>query len=182
MRLILLALALLFPAATFAQGVPNTAVVVGTCGSPPNTYQAGQNKPVTQDTGGRNCDSVTLSPGSSIIGTVSIDQSTPGTTNGVQLKVPAPAARNFPGCTVGVASAQCLAGSTAQSFLQLQNTSASASIACRFGGTAVLNSSTSVQLGAGQAASWGVTTAGVPSGALNCIASGASTPLFVEWQ
>lgn len=92
-----------------------------------------------------------------------------------------------PGCIVGTASASCLvAGSgTTQTFyrhVQIQNASATASIACRWGGAAVLNGSGSVQLGAGQSALWGPTTAGVPLGALNCIASAASTPLYVEYN
>lgn len=91
-----------------------------------------------------------------------------------------PGTRNFPGCTVGAASGQCLAASTAQNFLQIQNTSTN-NIACAFGATAVLNSATSVQLSPGQAASWGPVTGGVPSQALNCIASGAGSPLYVEW-
>jgi hypothetical protein len=111
------------------------------------------------------------------------DYVAPGTGQTFPIGPPPAAARNTPGCTVGTSSAQCLAASTAVSFLQLQNTSASANIACNIvGGTAVLNSSTSVQLGAGQSASWGEGTGGVPSGAINCIASAASTPLYVEWK
>lgn len=93
-----------------------------------------------------------------------------------------PAARNFPGCTVGATSGTCLAASTALTFLQIQNSSATATIACRFGGAAVLNAKESVQLGPLQAASWGPNTAGVPNGAMNCIASAGSTPLYVEWN
>lgn len=93
-----------------------------------------------------------------------------------------PAARNFPGCTVGATSTTCLAASTAVTFVQIQNVSASASIACAFGVAAVLNTKTAVQLGAGQSASWGPVTGGVPSGQLNCIASAGSTPLYVEWN
>lgn len=99
----------------------------------------------------------------------------------VSITAIARAARNFPGATVGVASAQALAASTATVFLQIQNTHASNTVACAFGVAAVLNSSTSVQLAAGQSASWGPNTGGVPTGALNCIASQASTPLYVEW-
>jgi len=98
------------------------------------------------------------------------------------LQAPQPSARNFPGCTVGTSSATCLAASTAVSVLQLQNTSVGANIACAFGAAAVLNSSTSFQLSPGQPALWGPNTAGVPSGALYCIASVASTPLYVEWN
>ena len=94
----------------------------------------------------------------------------------------APAARHFPGCTVGTTSAQCLAASTALTFVQIQNTSASASVACAWGTAAVLNSTNSVQLAAGQSASWGTGTVGIPNEALNCISSAASTPLYVEWN
>lgn len=95
---------------------------------------------------------------------------------------PPAVARHFPGCTVGAASGSCLAAATAVNFLQIQNTSASASIACAFGVAAVLNSNSSVQLGPGQPASWGPNTGGVPNGQLNCIASAGSTPLYLEWN
>lgn len=49
---------LLLSWAAFAQGVPNTGFVVAACGSPPSTYQVGQNRPQTLDTGGRNCDTL----------------------------------------------------------------------------------------------------------------------------
>lgn len=122
-----------------------------------------------------------LPAGTAIIGQVGIDQTTVGTTNNVTVSPLPRTARNFPGATVGASSAQALAASTAVKFLQIQNTHASNTVACAFGATAVLNSSTSVQLAAGQSASWGPLTGGVPTGALNCIASGASTPLYVEW-
>jgi hypothetical protein len=93
----------------------------------------------------------------------------------------AAAARNFPGCTVGATTTNCLAASTATQFLQIQNTSTSATIACAFGAAGVLNSKTSVQLAVGQSASWNPNTGGVPTGQLNCIASAGSTPLYVEW-
>jgi len=91
-------------------------------------------------------------------------------------------ARHFPGCTVGVSSGTCLAAGVAGQFLQIENVSTANTIACAFGVTAVLNSATSVQLTVGQAASWGPNTGGVPTGALNCIASGATTPLYIEWN
>jgi hypothetical protein len=114
--------------------------------------------------------------------TVAISQATPGSTNNVTVSPLPAAARHFPGCTVGATSTTCLAGATAVTYLQIQNTSLSAQIACAFGTTAVLNSSTSAQLAPGQSGSWGPNTAGVPTGALNCIASTASTPLYVEWN
>jgi hypothetical protein len=38
-----------------AQGIPGSATVVNSCGTPPSTYTAGQNQPVLQDTSGRQC-------------------------------------------------------------------------------------------------------------------------------
>ena len=92
-----------------------------------------------------------------------------------------------PGCTVGTASAACLAAGsgTAQGFyrhVQIQNASAAANIACSWGGAAALNTLTSVQLGPGQSALWGPATTGVPLEALNCIASAASTPLYLDYN
>jgi len=94
----------------------------------------------------------------------------------------APSARNFPGCTVGVASAQCLAAGTGYQFVQIQNTHATNAIACAWGAAAVLNSNGSVQLAPGLSASWGPMTGGIPNGALNCIASAPATPLYLEWK
>lgn len=86
------------------------------------------------------------------------------------------------GCTVGTSSAQCLAASTANTWLQVQNTSASAQIACSWTGTAALNSNSSFMLQPGQSASWGLQSSGVPTNALSCIASAASTPLYLEYR
>lgn len=93
-----------------------------------------------------------------------------------------PSAVSTPGCTVGTSSGQCLAGLSSARWLQLQNVHATNSIACSWGGTAVLNAAGSFMLAAGQSASWGLITGGVPSQALNCIASGATTPLYVEYR
>lgn len=86
------------------------------------------------------------------------------------------------GCSVGVASAQCLAATTAQNWVQVQNTSTSASISCAWGGTAALNSSGSFMLAPGQSAAWGMMSNGIPNAALNCIASAAASPLYVEYH
>jgi hypothetical protein len=87
-----------------------------------------------------------------------------------------------PGCTVGTASAQCLAAGTATNSLFLQNTAASATIACSETATAALNSSTSFTLQPGQSMLFGANTGGVPTAALVCIASAASTPLYVRYN
>lgn len=55
-------LALLLPVAALAQGVPNTAIVVPTCGTVPSPYVAGQNRSQTMDTTGRNCDNILTIP------------------------------------------------------------------------------------------------------------------------
>ena len=87
------------------------------------------------------------------------------------------------GCTVGVASAQCLEGIVGRSWMQIQNVHATNAIACSWNNDATLNNLTSFMLQPGQAASWGSITIGfVPDTALRCVASGADTPLYVEWQ
>lgn len=179
------------------------AFVVSNCGTLTTPYIANKYGIITMDVNGNLCSSGSGGGGSSYTVNYGTAIGVKGTPDGfkdasgnfqpflgdttfgqwVNIKQSFSAtARNFPGCTVGASSAQCLAAATATQFIQIQNTSASATVACRWGGAAVLNSSTSVQLGAGQSASWGPNTAGVPSGALNCIASGASTPLYLEWN
>lgn len=87
----------------------------------------------------------------------------------------------FAPCTVGVASAQCLAAGLATTHLQIQNNS-TATVACNVNGAAALNSATSFQLTPGQSSNWGGATGWVPTGALNCIASAAASPLYVEYN
>ena len=85
------------------------------------------------------------------------------------------------GCTVGTSSAQCLAPNLAIAHIQIQNVSSNATIACTWGGTAIINNSSSFLLAAGQSANWGAATGWVPTRALNCIASASSTPLYIEY-
>lgn len=92
---IVAALSLLAPSG-IAHAQTTSAVVVAACGTPPTTYAAGQNRQVTQDTTGRVCQA----PGAGTIsGTVTanqgtagaaawpvkVDQTTPGSTNGVNV-------------------------------------------------------------------------------------------------
>jgi hypothetical protein len=106
-----------------------------------------------------------------------------GTTVACFAALPKPASPiTAAGCSVGTTSAQCLAASTATSSLTIQNTSASINIACRLGGTAILNDVSSFMLAPGQARQWALNTSGVPSNALNCIAGAAATPLYVEYN
>lgn len=56
-RTILAALTVAFmpQSVAFAQGVPNSAQVVTTCGTTPSPYSPGQNQPVLQDVQGHTC-------------------------------------------------------------------------------------------------------------------------------
>lgn len=84
------------------------------------------------------------------------------------------------GCTVGVSSTQCLAASTWLSHAAtIQNVSTGATVACAWGATPALNAAGSFLLLAGQAVTFGPATAGVPSAALNCIASAAATAVTI---
>jgi hypothetical protein len=91
------------------------------------------------------------------------------------------AARNYFTCSVGTTSTTCLAAATATQFLQLQNISVSANIACTADGSAPVLNSNGLMLYLGQPVNWGPSTAGVPNRAINCIASVAASPLFGEW-
>lgn len=75
-----------------AQSTPPLATVVTACGTPPSTYNAGTNRPILQDVNGVQCGgggasggTVTANQGTagSQPWPVKIDQTTPGTTNGV---------------------------------------------------------------------------------------------------
>lgn len=97
--------------------------------------------------------------------------------------VPVAGSMTVAGCTVGTSSAGCIAALAVTRWVQLQNTHATNSIACQWGaGPAGLNSNNSFMLAAGQSASWGPATGGVPTNALQCIASGADTPLYAEYR
>jgi hypothetical protein len=80
--------------------------------------------------------------------------------------------------TVGTTSAQVSAAATRTAILALQNVSASASVACALGATAVLNSAGSFQIAAGQMLTLS-NDMYVPGDAVNCIASAVSTPVTV---
>lgn len=121
----------------------------------------------------------------SVTGTSTISGPLPAGTNIIgSVRVLPPSASSFTvaGCSVGVASAQCLAGALAVNSLTIQNTSASVYIACKLAGTAILNDSGSFMLSPLQSRSWNINTGGVPTNALNCTAGSASTPLYVEYN
>lgn len=116
MKIILLALALLVAAAApaVAQGVPASATVVPNCGTPPTTYTPGQNKALLQDTTGRGCTTFTGTIGGTVTANqgapgssswpVNIDQTTPGTTNGIVVGPAATVGVSTQSCTVACAS------------------------------------------------------------------------------
>jgi hypothetical protein len=88
-----------------------------------------------------------------------------------------------PACsaTVGIVSAQVLAPGIAWNSLRLQNTSASARLACRFGSPAILNDPSSFMLKPGDVLTWGgPSNGGVPQAALNCISDTNGTGLHIE--
>ncbi len=91
------------------------------------------------------------------------------------------AARNFVGTSILTTNFTALAANSAVQYLRLQNTHTGSDIACAFGVPAIMNSTGSLVLGPGESIAWGPDTAGVPSGALNCIASVTTAPLFIEW-
>ena len=91
--------------------------------------------------------------------------------------VPSSGAGNYAAATIGVASAQAVAASTATVFLDLVNESATATIACAFGAPAVLNGAGSITLPPLWHRSWEGSF--VPTDAVNCISSVAATPATI---
>lgn len=95
-----------------------------------------------------------------------------------------PAAETRPtvaSCTATSSSSTCLA-SAARWFLMVENTSASTDAACAFGDTAVMNSTTSFMLYAGEVRLWsGRSGTAPPAGALNCVTSSGSATIRIEW-
>jgi len=92
--------------------------------------------------------------------------------------VPTSVTNGITAATVGTSSAQALAAGTRIS-LNIQNVSATASVGCRpDGGTAALNTAGTYMIGPLGGITWGPVT--VPAGAVNCIASVASTPVTIE--
>jgi hypothetical protein len=86
---------------------------------------------------------------------------------------PATAAATVGAVTVTSSSAQALAGAS-RKYLLIKNESASAFIACRFAGTAALNTAGSITLAPYAGFTW--ESSYVPSDAVNCISSAATSP------
>jgi hypothetical protein len=83
----------------------------------------------------------------------------------------------YSSATIGASSGALIAAGTAHIFLDIINDSATASMACSFGGTAIINGAGSITLGPLGHRSWEGSF--VPSDAVNCIASAGSTPATV---
>lgn len=92
--------------------------------------------------------------------------------------VPLSGTGNVTSATVGTTSAQALAAATRSQILEIQNVSASASVACSLGGTAALNTAGSFQIASGALLVLSSQTY-VPGDAINCIASAAATPITI---
>lgn len=93
------------------------------------------------------------------------------------------AARTITAATVGTSSTQALAAAVGpRTFLSIDNESTAAAVACSFGGTAALNTAGDYTVPAGTTRTWTANFSWRPlsGAALNCIASGASTPVTIE--
>ena len=90
--------------------------------------------------------------------------------------------RTITSVTVTNSSAQALGVSAGQRiFLSIDNESATASIACSFGGTAALNTAGSYTISASNTRTWtGTQDAPLSGAAINCISSAASSPATIE--
>lgn len=95
---------------------------------------------------------------------------------GTIIPLPSTGAVTTTGASVGVASAAALAAGD-RDYLLLNNASASAFVACNFGGAAVINGAGSITMSPYQSYVW--ESSFVPNDAINCIASAAATPLTI---
>lgn len=120
--------------------------------------------------------SAALPAGAAIIGKVGIDQTTPGTTDGVATALSA-VTGSVSAKTITNSSAQVLAAAS-RLFLAVDNESTTATIACAFGATAAINTAGSFTIQPNQTRVWN--SYPVPADALNCISSAATSAATVE--
>ncbi len=154
---LLVALALPFFWLSPAHAQNSNALVVSACGGV--TYPANANRQTTQDTTGRLCDSNAGWTGPT-------PPPTPSSLTGtVQAK------------TITNTSAQVLAAA-ARTLLAVDNESATATIACAFGAVAAINTAGSFTILPGNTRTW--VNYPIPTEALNCISSAATSPATVE--
>lgn len=90
---------------------------------------------------------------------------------------PAKASGAYSAATITNSSTQALAASATRGFLDIKNESSTATIACRLGGTAALNTAGSLTIPPNWHYSWDGNF--VPSDAVNCISSAASSPATI---
>jgi hypothetical protein len=170
-----------------------TAVVVTACPATRTVpYPAGTLGMPAIDQDGNLCASTAAGGTGSDVNITGINGAAPSTSNPLWVApgsntafpiVSAPrSTMTVAGCTVGTSSAQCLAALNASAWVQVQNVSTSAQIACSWSGAAALNSGGSFMLQPGQSASWGAMSSGVPNSALACIADTAASPLYLEFR
>lgn len=90
--------------------------------------------------------------------------------------------RTLTAVTVGASSTQAIATSVGpRLFLSIDNESATATIACSFGGTAALNTAGSYTILPQATRTWtGTANSSLLGSAVNCIASAGSTPATFE--
>lgn len=80
--------------------------------------------------------------------------------------------------TVTSTSGQALAAAVTRRFLYIGNESTTATIACNLGGTAILNTAGNYTIPPNTGRTWDGTF--IPSDAVNCISSAATSPATVE--
>ncbi len=114
--------------------------------------------------------------GGTVIGKVAIDQTTPGTTNGVATATSA-VTGSVSGKTITNASTQTLAAAPRQ-LLAIRNQSSTATISCAFGIAAVIGQAGGFDMVPGSTTVWN--SYPVPADAVNCISSAATSPATVE--
>lgn len=96
--------------------------------------------------------------------------------------IPATGTGGFTAVTVGTSSAQALAAAplpNGRKLLAIDNESTTATIACRFGAAAALNTAGSYTIPAGAIMTWSAPSY-VPADVVNCIATAAGTPVTIE--
>ncbi len=108
-----------------------------------------------------------------------IPNSIPAGANTIGSVFPAPSASTgtVSAATITTSSTQFLAAASSRTLLAIDNESTTATIACRFGATAALNTAGSFTIPAGATRTWN--SYPVPIEAVNCIAS-ASAPATIE--
>jgi hypothetical protein len=115
-------------------------------------------------------------PAHVLIDSTGVEKGTPSNPLTVSA-APKSAAGAYAAATIGTTSAQVLAPGAASVFLDINNDSVTATIACNFGGAAAITGAGSITIPPLSSRTWGGSF--VPSDAVNCIASAAATPATI---